>query len=310
MSSIMGTGTTSSSAETAAEISMDAWTADDERMSLWWANRYAWALKRDSSLDRLDLDQAARMGMLTAKRKWIQHQTASDGPRTGHRDPDAGAGHGSDDHDPGASADAGGVSGGCQKVSWSTFSAYYVRNELRHLVGIRSGQPLPPFVSSLDAPLSEDDDTCLGDMIPDNGPSVEDQVGDPAALDFLLAAVNRMCDDAARDAIMLLYVEGLSYAAAAAAMGTDQKTLRRIKDRGLAAIRKDRHFMNVLRLDADTRWIVPSGLRKFRETGMSSVEAIAEQRERVREAALHRKRVNTPGHKENPRNGHTGTENA
>lgn len=249
------------------------WTANDERWAAWWARRYSWALGRGGALDLGDLQQAASIGILIARKKWAEYQTAS-ANQAAASDPDHAAAD--PDHAPGGAP-----------VAWATFSAYYIRNELRGLVGIRCGQ-LPPVVRSLDAPLAADDPDgpTVGDTLPDGSPPIAAQIEDAETRRAIMAAVTRIADDDAREAITLLYLEGVPAAMAAQMMGTTREQVHRLQARGLSALRRDGRLRAYRRLDAETIWAPAWGVGRFQQTRKSGVEVAVEHRERVREKAM------------------------
>ena len=232
----------------------DAWTESDEKWARWWAGRYRWALSMGGAFDGDDLAQAARIGIITAREKW-PHYTAA------HTD---------------------------APVTWATFSAFYIRNELRQLVGIRAGT-LPPVMRSLDEPIAPgdgDDERTMADTIADSAPPMDERITDDETRVALVAAVNRIQDETARAAVWLIYVEGLHPAAAAATMGTTRALLHKHKARGLQLLRRDMKLKAYLNLDFDTIWAPVVGVMRFKQTHRSSVEVAVERREMAREAAL------------------------
>ena len=94
----------------------------NDQWAYYWVNRYSWITEQRADIDREDLFQAARLGIEAAEKVYTPEQ----------------------------------------RVSWATFSSYYIRNEFRRLIGHSS-----PMIKSLDEEISDDIGLTLHDVLPD-----------------------------------------------------------------------------------------------------------------------------------------------
>jgi RNA polymerase sigma factor (sigma-70 family) len=120
------------------------------------------------------------------------------------------------------------------KGSWAQYSSYFIKNEIRSLLG-RPG----PFVESLDEPMPGTDDLTLMDTISD-----ETQPDTDAGLlmderrQTVRAAVDRLPDQQ-RNYVKLRYLEGLGQHQTAEALNIDLVKLRNVWDCARRRLRRD-----------------------------------------------------------------------
>lgn len=172
----------------------------------------------------------------------------------------------------------------------ATFASYYIRalsSEVAtwtgHRGNARQNDPLKSAVS-LDSPVGGDDpDLLLIDAMADPADPYEQAERDiynqqlRSALDEAMGKLTGRMEETLRR----YYYDGLTLTQAAETMGCSMQYCQQQKNAGLRKLRRDRRLEQFI--DDRTDWIRPSGVRRFRETGMSSVEEIVLWRERMLE---------------------------
>lgn len=162
------------------------------------------------------------------------------------------------------------------KGAWSTWASFYIRKGIREALG--RGKRLPTV--SLDAPAyrDEDDGTTVlettpdGSIIPDDDRQIAREI-----VETVRAAVNTLPEDIAfvMRSVGLL---GLSRPDAARMMGITYDELRRLFNRGLRELRKDRSIRALGDLDQETSFHARKGVAAFHSSGSSVVEDLVEWR--------------------------------
>ena len=171
-----------------------------------------------------------------------------------------------------------------------TFNGYFLqvlRSEIARWTGHRSAKqqqdPLKHCMR-LDVPVRGDDpDYLLIDTVSDPVDAYEEVERDiyneqlRTALDEALAVLPGRCEEVLR----LVYYDGLTQKEAAEAMGCAPQYVSANKDMGLRKLRQNHRLDRWL--DDRTDWLYHVGVKRFRNTGTSSVEAIVLHREEMRE---------------------------
>ena len=156
--------------------------------------------------------------------------------------------------------------------SWAQWSSYFIRKEIRKLIGIKHGR-LPPSALSLNDPVGEDGDSTMIDLLPD-----EDA---PDALDVaefndlqrqVRAAVARLKDDQQREVVERTRLNGEPQRAVARDLGVSVAYVHSIWTAARKNLARDRH----LRTLADsTPYYVHVGVNRFNSTWTSATELAA-----------------------------------
>lgn len=165
-----------------------------------------------------------------------------------------------------------------EKASFVTYASFYARNEIRALLGIRSGK-MPPSLLSLDAPLSEDTEDTLLDVVADE--SIPDPDDALIADDFrqtVRAAVNRLAEDQ-KAVVSFRFYDGLTYNQTAAEMHLMPVKVVQIYHNAERNLRRDRYLRALADVDRQTRFMHHVGVTQFNTTMTSAVEQIVIWRE-------------------------------
>lgn len=164
------------------------------------------------------------------------------------------------------------------KGSWANYSSFFIRQEIRGLLGIKQGR-LPPLLQSLDAPAGDDPEgeTRL-DLLPDEtAPSPEDVAELSALQKGVREAVERLPDPTQRRVIELHKLGGKSITETAKALGISSTDAHREYCRARKNLAADKRF-HALR--EEQPYFLHWGLSRFFETGSSAVEMAVLWRER------------------------------
>ena len=163
------------------------------------------------------------------------------------------------------------------KGKFSTFSAFFMRNEIRSLLGMRSGK-LPPVTVSLDEPLTDadgeaGDDTRL-DLLADTSlPDHDKDICADERRQEIRSAVDRLENDKQREAIKMCYFEGLGAKEIGERMGISQQDVYHLFADGRRAMRKDTALRNLhYNLDQKIPYYKHIGIEQFNRTRTSAVE--------------------------------------
>ena len=201
------------------------------------ALRYRDCLDRISSKDMDDLLQVGSLALLTAQKKY---------------DPEGG-------------------------LSFLGFSKLYISNAMRRELGFTSDGRLPAEPLSLDAPLKEDSDFRLKDIVPDKTPTAEariiEQDGHEETAEAVRAAVARLKNAKQKEVIRRVWFNGQDKQTVADEMEINLRYLQMIDLEARHKLRRD----TILQ-----QYAIPyfsSGLQRFRRTWTSVVEAAVIWRE-------------------------------
>lgn len=175
--------------------------------------------------------------------------------------------------------------------SWAQYSSYFIRNELRHLIGIKQGK-IPALTLSLDAPLTaleDDDDMTLLDTVADDSlPDMDDVVLDNEVQQTMRDAVERLKNALQRQVIQIHRFDEKSITATAQALEITQNDVRRLdRQARFQHLARDQHVLALIRLEDNTPYLRGTGFNAFDTTRTSATENAAiwriEQEERLQE---------------------------
>lgn len=159
------------------------------------------------------------------------------------------------------------------EAGFATYLHFHVRNHFAAVAGRRGTKVRPDvFATSLNAPLKDETDTTLADMLVDPN---SDFVATRAKQDALrqdcaaiLAEIDKLPEDQRR-ALMLTSWEGLTLKAAAETMGLTPAQVRQRKMTGMLRVRRSETGQRIRKERYPIRRV---GLGEFRHTFTSEVE--------------------------------------
>lgn len=171
------------------------------------------------------------------------------------------------------------------KGEFATFSSYYIRNEIRDLLGIRRGQ-LPPYMISLDEPLTGKDgetgeETRL-DMLEDKSiPDKDEELYKKELRQGVRAAIARLKKPEQREILTRFYIGLQGAKAIGEAMGLTQSRVLHIVTDARREMRKDRLLRQLAEIPIPQVYV---SVTRFQSTHTSAVElaAIIRENERAR----------------------------
>lgn len=158
------------------------------------------------------------------------------------------------------------------KGSFSTFSAFCIRNEIRDLIGIKNGT-LPPVMTSLDRYIQGPDgqtETTLLDTLEDKTlPDKDETLFDEQRQKGIRDAVRRL-PDRQRRVMEMFYLDGKGVKAIGETLGLTASQVVHITEQGRRAMRKDRLLRQLA--DIDAPYYAYIGVKHFQTTHTSAVE--------------------------------------
>lgn len=167
-----------------------------------------------------------------------------------------------------------------EKGAFSTWATLYIKSAVNRALGIRwrqgKGAVLPPLLASLDAPVDEEGEISLSDLIADSA-ACEGWEGMAASQvqQEVREAVEQLPGDLY--AIAKRHILGREpLALAAASLGLEGNQAITLKEKALKALRKA--LMPLYRayvLDMDTNWYKRKSAAAFQNTRSSAVEDVA-----------------------------------
>jgi len=171
------------------------------------------------------------------------------------------------------------------KGEFSTFSSFYIRNEIRDLLGIRRGQ-LPPVIISLDEPLTGTDgepgDETRLDMLEDKSiPDKDEALYKQERREGVRAAIDRLDNPQQQEIMTRFYICGQGAKAIGDALGlTSARVLHLVAD-AKRKMRKDRLLRQLAGIEIPMVYV---SVTRFQSTHTSAVElaAIIRDNERAR----------------------------
>ena len=156
--------------------------------------------------------------------------------------------------------------------SFSAFSAFYIRHEIRDLIGIKNGT-LPPVMTSLDRFIQGPDgqtETTLLDTLEDKTlPDKDETLFDEQRQKGIRDAVRRL-PDRQRRVMEMFYLDGKGAKAIGEALGISASQVTRITADAKRAMRKDRLLRQLA--DIDAPYYAYIGVKRFQTTHTSAVE--------------------------------------
>ena len=156
-----------------------------------------------------------------------------------------------------------------EKGAFSTFSAFYIRKEIRDLLGIRNGR-LPPAIISLDEPISEESEDTRLDMLEDKTlPDKDEVLQDNERREGVRAAIDRLPDQQ-REVMRKYYLQGMGSKAIGDALGLTSPQVLHILAAARRAMRKDRLLRQLVEVEAP--YYIRVGVNTFQSTRTSAVE--------------------------------------
>lgn len=159
------------------------------------------------------------------------------------------------------------------KGSWANWSAYFIRNEIRDLIGIKNAR-LPPLVLSLDAPIAEDSDETRLDLLPDEtAPNAEDVAEFNDLQRCVREAVARLKNEQQRQVVRRTRLGGESGRDVAAALGVTQARVNQLWNSARQHLARDRRLRALADIEDRTPYYKRVGARTFNSTWTSATEA-------------------------------------
>ena len=156
-----------------------------------------------------------------------------------------------------------------EKGAFSTFSAFYIRNEIRDLLGIRNGR-LPPEIISLDEPIGEEGEDTRLDLLEDKTlPDKDEVIHGNERREGVRAAIDRLPEQQ-REIMQKYYFQGMGSKGIGEAMGLTSTQVLRIIQTARRAMRKDRLLRRLV--EVEPSYYTHVGVNTFRSTQTSAVE--------------------------------------
>ena len=169
--------------------------------------------------------------------------------------------------------------------SWANYSGYFVRNEIRNLLGIRGGK-IPTPTISLDEPIDEEGELTRLDMLADEtAPDAEEVLCREDMRVIVSEAVDRLQEDQ-RDAIRDYYLKGKTYKGTAEALGVTVERIRQLLTTAKRNLRRDRKLRAIADIDRRTNFYYGVGVTAFNSSGISPVEQLVIWRESYLEKCI------------------------
>lgn len=162
--------------------------------------------------------------------------------------------------------------------SWANYSGYFIRNEIRNLLGIKGGKiPIPTI--SLDEPIDEEGELTRLDMIADEtAPDAEEVLCREDMRVIVSEAVDRLQEDQ-RDAIQDFYLKGKTQKAIAEIMGMTVEKIKQLLSTAKRNLRQDRKLRAIAEIDRRTNFYYGMGVTAFNSSRISPVEQLVIWRE-------------------------------
>lgn len=174
-------------------------------------------------------------------------------------------------------------------AAFSTYAFFHIRRSMREVAGLYGKRDLIFQTIPLDAPLGEDGDDTLLDLVP--CPQDADWVELQELQLIVRAAVDRIKDPNTQAIIRAVYWKNESITDYAASQGISRNTANEWLQKGYAILRKDWNIVSLaLSQGYDTDYYRYKGLSAFRYDGTSAVEdaIILQDAKKRQRAALYR----------------------
>ena len=168
-------------------------------------------------------------------------------------------------------------------ASFTTYAALHIRRAMREVAGLRGKRDALLDACPLDAPVGEDGDDTLLDLIP--APWEDYPVELEELRHIVRVAVSRIKDRNAREAIQAVYRDGVTLADYARSQGISAHGAGERLQRGYAILRKDPSIISLALAEGyDTQYVRYKGLGAYQ--GISTVEAAVIRQERTERKRL------------------------
>lgn len=161
--------------------------------------------------------------------------------------------------------------------NWAQYSSYFIRQEIRALLGIKHGR-IPPALLSLDAPAGgeggEDGegDTFI-DLLPDETAPCPQEVTEYNDLQRQVrAAVERLKNDREREVVRRCMLDGETQTAVAEDFGVSAQLIGMVWHKARNHLRADRSLRTLAEIEDRTPYYTHVGVRTFDATNTSAVE--------------------------------------
>ena len=216
---------------------------DNVRLLVFFARRYKWALERRAWLQMDDLLQAAFLGLVEAQRTYKGDENA---------------------------------------CAWSTWAGFYIRNQIKDTLGLRSKQI---DVVSLDSPICDDSGDSTGmtliDVISDDTlPDHDEKIIRNEVAKAVHEALASIPNEQARTAVQLVHLQDMTQDEAAHKMGLSISKFKNALSNGRNSLRKNKELRKAIPdLDVMTRFHACKGAEAFMRDHTSVVEAAVIWRE-------------------------------
>lgn len=176
-----------------------------------------------------------------------------------------------------------------ERAAFSTYVVFHLRRAMRPVVGLLRKRDALFDTCPLDAPLGDDEDSTLLDMIA--APPEEDLVELKDLQHIVRAAVDRIPNKKAREAIKAIYWQGIPWGDYAQGEGISRKGIGVRLQQGYAILRRDPAIVSLALAEGyGADYFRYKGLAAFRASGSSVVEEAVVHQEYVeeRQTALYR----------------------
>ncbi len=154
---------------------------------------------------------------------------------------------------------------------WSTYSAFWIRHEIRRALGVKRGQ-LPPPEIHLDEPITWDaEETRLEMLADDTIPDIDSGVLMDDRAQIVREAVSRLEDQQQREVVEKLYFEDKPAKQVAAEMDLSKcERVYKIWDNARRRLRRDKYLRELRDVTMD--YYIHVGPARFNNTHTSAVE--------------------------------------
>lgn len=165
-------------------------------------------------------------------------------------------------------------------ASFATYAVFHIRRAMREIAGLRGKRDVLFDARPLDAPMGDDRDDTLLDLIPASQEEYPIELEELRQI--IRAAVGRIRDRKAREVIQAVYWDGVSLADYARSEGISPRGAGERLQRGYAILRKDPRIIGLALAEGyDTGYFRYKGLGAYRGTGASAVEDAVIRQEQV-----------------------------
>lgn len=158
------------------------------------------------------------------------------------------------------------------KGKFSTYSVFFIRHEIRDLIGIRDGKDLPPEVISLDEPIDPEGDITRLEMISDDTiPDPDEKLIAEDRKRAVHDAVDRLEADQ-REVVTIHYFKGKTAPEAAVEMHISPLRVRLLLDKAKIRLRRDYILRKLCDMNMHRPCMRSVGVTRFNSTFTSAVE--------------------------------------